>query len=94
MRKTLAFLLTMLSAGLFLACDGNTAADPVPSSRWLIISPSSASMYVGDEYEINPKFSDDEAKDFDYEWTVSDSSHHFYRAEQPFPSPSPRPRAR
>ena len=74
MRKTLAFLLTMLSAGLFLACDGNTAADPVPSSRWLIISPSSASMYVGDEYEINPKFSDDEAKDFDYEWTVSDSS--------------------
>ena len=74
MKRTVVFLLAAVVAGIFTACTEKPVSNPVKSDKWLIISPSSASLYVGDEYIITPKFSSEEAEALDYEWSVSDPS--------------------
>ena len=73
MKKYSLILLTAMTAALFSACSEKTETDPVPSDRWLLISPSTAQLYVGDEYVITPTFDSEATKELDFEWTVSDS---------------------
>lgn len=74
MKKHILFLLAAMSAALFSSCTEKQETNPVPSDKWLLISPSSASLYVGDEYVISPTFDSEETKTLDFEWTVSDPS--------------------
>ena len=74
MKKHILFLLAAMSAALFSSCTEKQETNPVPSDKWLLISPSSASLYVGDEYVISPTFDSEETKALDFEWTVSDPS--------------------
>ena len=74
MKKHILFLLAAISAVAFSSCTEKQETNPVPSDKWLLISPSSASLYVGDEYVISPTFDSEETKTLDFEWTVSDPS--------------------
>ena len=72
MKKNFLFFFMAIIAGILTACGEKPVDNPVTSEHWLVISPSSVSMYAGDEYEITPKFSSEEAEAFDYSWTVTD----------------------
>ena len=72
MKKILISFLMAMLAGVLFSCAEEPAPDPVPDDKWLLISPSYASIYVGDEYIVSPKFSSEEAESLDYEWSVSD----------------------
>lgn len=72
MKKILISFLMAMLAGVLFSCAEEPAPDPVPNDKWLLISPSYASIYVGDEYVVSPKFSSEEAESLDYEWSVSD----------------------
>lgn len=72
MKKILISFLMAMLAGVLFSCAEEPAPDPVPDDKWLLISPSYASIYVGDEYVVSPKFSSEEAEAFDYSWTVTD----------------------
>ena len=72
MKKILISFLMAMLAGVLFSCAEEPAPDPVPDDKWLLISPSYASIYVGDEYVVSPKFSSEEAESLDYEWSVSD----------------------
>lgn len=74
MKRTVVFLLAAVVAGIFTACAEKPVSNPVKSDKWLIISPSSVQLDVGDEYVITPTFSSEEAEALDYEWSVSDPS--------------------
>lgn len=72
MKKILISFLMAMLAGVLFSCAEEPAPDPVHNDKWLLISPSYASIYVGDEYVVSPKFSSEEAESLDYEWSVSD----------------------
>ena len=73
MKKYVFLFLSILSAVSVCACNGEPEDKPaVSDNRWLIISPSAKSLYLGDEYIVSPTYSSDEARELEYVWTVSD----------------------
>ncbi len=72
MKKYLSFLFLLL-AGSLPSCTEEPADNPIRNDKWLIISPSSKSLYAGDEYIISPTYSSDDVKELDFVWSVTDS---------------------